>query len=110
MKQPAFTHGVFLGIVIGLVLTVAFFEIKYLAESPGDSRRMQAHARVRLSFEVFGKVQGVFFRKHTKATAESLGALRWMAATAARVARTWLTVDRVAHVDRRRADGVGSEH
>jgi acylphosphatase len=31
-----------------------------------------------LQYEVFGKVQGVFFRKHTKTTADSLGLVGWV--------------------------------
>lgn len=32
---------------------------------------------VTIEFEVFGRVQGVFFRKHTKAKAEELGLTGW---------------------------------
>ena len=32
----------------------------------------------RLEFEVHGKVQGVFFRKHTKKTADALGLSGWV--------------------------------
>ncbi len=31
----------------------------------------------RKTFEVFGKVQGVFFRKHTKITADEIGITGW---------------------------------
>ena len=31
-----------------------------------------------LDYEVFGKVQGVFFRKHTKTTADTLGVSGWV--------------------------------
>ena len=37
---------------------------------------------VRCSFEVFGKVQGVFFRKYTKAQAQALGVTGWCRNTA----------------------------
>jgi len=33
---------------------------------------------VAVAFEVFGKVQGVFFRKHTHAKAEALGLSGWV--------------------------------
>jgi acylphosphatase len=32
----------------------------------------------RFGFEVFGKVQGVFFRKHTKKCADALGLAGWV--------------------------------
>lgn len=32
---------------------------------------------ITIEFEVFGRVQGVFFRKHTKAKAEELGLTGW---------------------------------
>jgi len=32
----------------------------------------------RVQFEVFGTVQGVFFRKHTHKTADSLGVSGWV--------------------------------
>lgn len=32
-------------------------------------------------FEIQGKVQGVFFRKHTKAKADTLGIVGWVANT-----------------------------
>jgi len=31
-----------------------------------------------VKFEVFGKVQGVYFRKHTKSQAQQLGILGWV--------------------------------
>ncbi|KAM8920690.1 acylphosphatase-1 [Pelodytes ibericus] len=33
---------------------------------------------ISLDYEVFGKVQGVFFRKYTKAQGESLGLVGWV--------------------------------
>ncbi|XP_061193070.1 acylphosphatase-1-like [Saccostrea echinata] len=33
---------------------------------------------VSVEYEVFGKVQGVFFRKHTQKTAKSLGLVGWV--------------------------------
>ena len=39
---------------------------------------MQLETLVHLEFEVFGKVQGVYFRKHTQAKAESLGVRGWI--------------------------------
>jgi len=36
------------------------------------------------AFEVFGKVQGVFFRKHTQRRAQELGLAGWVANTAAK--------------------------
>ena len=33
---------------------------------------------VRVKYEVFGKVQGVFFRKHTHQTAQRLGVCGWV--------------------------------
>lgn len=37
---------------------------------------------LRVQFEVFGKVQHVFFRKHTQETATGLGLVGWCANTA----------------------------
>ncbi|XP_005102042.1 acylphosphatase-2 isoform X1 [Aplysia californica] len=31
-----------------------------------------------VNFEVFGRVQGVFFRKHTQSTAKKLGLMGWV--------------------------------
>ncbi|XP_062569891.1 acylphosphatase-1-like [Saccostrea cucullata] len=33
---------------------------------------------VSVEYEIFGKVQGVFFRKHTQKTAKSLGLVGWV--------------------------------
>jgi acylphosphatase len=33
---------------------------------------------VSISFQVFGKVQGVFFRKHTAAKASDMGLVGWV--------------------------------
>ena len=33
---------------------------------------------IQLKYEIFGKVQGVFFRKHTKKKADSLGIHGWV--------------------------------
>ena len=40
-----------------------------------------------VSFEVFGKVQGVFFRKYTKEEADRLGLSGWCANTASGTVR-----------------------
>ena len=45
-------------------------------ESNGFRSEMAANAIV--SFEVFGKVQGVYFRKHTQAKARELGLTGWV--------------------------------
>jgi len=34
-----------------------------------------------MKYEVFGKVQGVYFRKHTKETADNLGIVGWVTNT-----------------------------
>ena len=41
-----------------------------------------SHVLTRCSFEVFGKVQGVFFRKYTKQQAQALGVTGWCRNTA----------------------------
>ncbi|XP_040268294.1 acylphosphatase-1 [Bufo bufo] len=39
---------------------------------------MEGHALICLDFEVFGKVQGVFFRKYTQAEGNRLGLVGWV--------------------------------
>ncbi|XP_052058398.1 acylphosphatase-2-like [Mytilus californianus] len=38
----------------------------------------KAESKISVEFEVFGKVQGVFFRKNTRKTAQSLGIVGWV--------------------------------
>jgi len=44
----------------------------------GGKKKSKSDKMERFSFEVFGKVQGVYFRKHTKGKADELGVHGWV--------------------------------
>ena len=64
-------------ILIGALFMLLLFVIGHLAPKPpaemGGGERLQA-----VDFEVFGKVQGVFFRKYTQRQAVELGVRGWI--------------------------------
>mmetsp|Transcript_22840 Transcript_22840/g.34414 ORF Transcript_22840/g.34414 Transcript_22840/m.34414 type:complete len:120 (-) Transcript_22840:336-695(-) len=43
-----------------------------------DSAECPNSNQFKMNFEIFGKVQGVFFRKYTKQTADNLGIVGWV--------------------------------
>ena len=63
---------IFLGVLLGTIAWYkTFTTVKFEMESYGAFR-----------YEIHGKVQGVYFRKHTAATAKELGLVGWVMNTA----------------------------
>uniref|UniRef100_A0A8C2QMP2 Acylphosphatase n=2 Tax=Cricetulus griseus TaxID=10029 RepID=A0A8C2QMP2_CRIGR len=48
------------------------------AQAPGLSMAAEGDTLVSVDYEIFGKVQGVFFRKYTQAEGKKLGLVGWV--------------------------------
>ncbi|XP_012579793.1 PREDICTED: acylphosphatase-1 isoform X2 [Condylura cristata] len=65
-------HFTEVGLLIALVSTLGcFVQASGLSMAEGDTL-------ISVDYEVFGKVQGVFFRKYTQAESKKLGLVGWV--------------------------------
>ncbi|XP_031212845.1 acylphosphatase-1 isoform X1 [Mastomys coucha] len=61
---------------VGLLITL-LSALGYCAQAPGLSMA-EGDTLVSVDYEIFGKVQGVFFRKYTQAEGKKLGLVGWV--------------------------------
>ena len=68
-----------LQIIFVVLLVLGLLHIKnYLIIHSSKETKMSATRLLHIEFEVFGKVQGVFFRKYTQSKANSIGVRGWI--------------------------------
>ena len=66
-------------IIFVVLLVIGLLHIRnYLIIHSSQETEMSATKLLHVEFEVFGKVQGVFFRKYTQSKANSLGVRGWI--------------------------------
>ena len=66
-------------VVVPSVLVILFVTVLLLyRQSIHTESRMAAAKLLHVDFEVFGRVQGVFFRKYTQQKAKSIGVRGWI--------------------------------
>ena len=73
MRSVNFTTQVIVLIIFVLGILFCFRQL-----SPPSELAMSSTKLLHLEFEVFGRVQGVFFRKYTQQRAKSLGVRGWI--------------------------------
>ncbi|KAM9646562.1 acylphosphatase-1 isoform 3-T4 [Trichechus inunguis] len=62
----------------GVCVLIAFLStLGGCAQAPGLSMA-EGHTLISVDYEIFGKVQGVFFRKYTQAEGKKLGLVGWV--------------------------------
>ncbi|XP_066200272.1 acylphosphatase-1 isoform X3 [Saccopteryx leptura] len=73
-RSPRSVHLVGVGLLIAFLST-----LRCLVPAPGLSMNMaEGDTLISVDYEIFGKVQGVFFRKYTQAEGKNLGLVGWV--------------------------------
>lgn len=63
---------------LSLLTLPTFLGVIYILAKYPETEEVKTMALVALEYEVFGRVQGVFFRKFTNEKAQSLGLRGWV--------------------------------
>ncbi|XP_007472864.1 acylphosphatase-1 isoform X1 [Monodelphis domestica] len=62
----------------GLSILVTFLSLPSCVVRATDLTMAEGHTLISVDYEIFGKVQGVFFRKYTQAEGKKLGLVGWV--------------------------------